>query len=241
MNNWFLNYSLPNDTNNEKVDEYIKLLENEKIVVNEDLNIQSKVEQLEINYNIKLKELEENCNKKNEIEQYFSKNSLEILQKELEIIKLLTKYALQTNQLNFDFFLSCLKFLHKLSEILRIRLGQKEIVHETKIYTPFNIPRCSYKFCNYKADCDYNYNIKNKNLCYQDHYVHRMVSADLSILIDYINQKHLEQNFIIHNKEILKTINTLSFVINHMESELKNKCMYLNESEYETCHFIKYK
>jgi hypothetical protein len=68
-----------------------------------------------------------------------------------------------------------------------------------------------------------------------------MVSADLTILIDYITQKYSDENTVIHNKEILKTINTLSFVINHMENELKAKCLYLNEGEYETCHFVKYK
>jgi hypothetical protein len=66
-----------------------------------------------------------------------------------------------------------------------------------------------------------------------------MVSADLAILIEYIEQKFKDQNFVIHNKEILKTINTLSFVINHMENELKAKCMYLDESEWESCHFVK--
>ena len=66
-----------------------------------------------------------------------------------------------------------------------------------------------------------------------------MVSADLSILIAYIEQKYQDQNFVIHNKEILKTINTLSFVINHMESELRAKCMYLDEKEWEVQHFVK--
>ncbi len=65
-----------------------------------------------------------------------------------------------------------------------------------------------------------------------------MVSADLKILINYIN---LKNNFILHNKEILKTINTLSFVIGHMELELRTKCLYIPESEWETCHIIKNK
>ena len=122
---------------------------------------------------------------------------------------------------------------------MRNRLGQKEIVMEKKLYTEENISRCSYKFCNFKDSCNYNYN-KSKNMCYQDHYVHNMVSADLKVVIDYIEQKYGDTKTISHNKEILKTINTLSFVINHMESELKAKCMYLSETEIESCHVIKF-
>ena len=58
--------------------------------------------------------------------------------------------------------------------VLRQRLGQKEIVHENKVFTPGNLPRCSYKFCNYKDTCAYNYNKSTKSQCYQDHFVHRM-------------------------------------------------------------------
>ena len=57
-----------------------------------------------------------------------------------------------------------------------------------------------------------------------------MVSADLITLEDYINFKFDDKNIIIPNKEILKTINTLS-LISHMQNELKSKCLYLNEDE----------
>jgi len=134
--------------------------------------------------------------------------------------------------------MNVLKFLFNLSEILRIRIGQKEIVHDFKIINS-SISRCSYKFCNYKDNCVYNYNINNKNLCYQDHYVHRMVSADLLILIHYITTKYIDKTHITHNKEILKSINTLYFVINHMENELKAKCLYIDKNDCEQYHFVK--
>jgi hypothetical protein len=136
--------------------------------------------------------------------------------------------------------MNALKLLYNLSESLRNRIGQKEISIEKKNYTDDNISRCSYKFCNFKDSCNYNYN-KSKNLCYQDHYVHNMVSADLKVLMDYIEQKYGSDQVVAHNKEILKTINTLAFVINHMESELKSKCMYLQENEIESYHFVKIK
>jgi len=214
----------------------------EKLKINNNKNevtIESKLNKIEEEYEKKLNELKIICTNQEIINQIKSKNSLEILQKEVEIIKLLTKYALQNNQLDYNFFLKSLKFLLQISEVLRIRLGQKEIVHENKICISDNLSRCSYKFCNFKENCTYNYNILNKSQCYQDHYVHRMVSADLSILIEYIEKKFYDKNFVIHNKEILKTINTLSFVINHMENELKLKCMYLDKSEWESCHFVK--
>jgi hypothetical protein len=220
------------------IDKYIDILKNSNLKSNEDV-IENKLNQIEMEYENNLIELNNICNDNNYLNELKNKNSLIILQKELKIIKLLTKYALQNNHLDYIFFYNSLKFLYELSEILRIRLNQKEIVHENKILTPNNLPRCSYKFCNFKDACTYNYNITSTNQCYQDHYVHRMVSADLLILIQYIEEKFKDPKFIIHNKEILKTINTLSFVINHMENELKTKCMYLNESEWETCHFVK--
>lgn len=238
MTDWYTNYGNTLKIDEENIKKYIDILI-VKSNTNDETEIQNKVNEIEINYVTKLKELEEHFENKEEINSYNDKNSLLILQKELEIIKILTKYSLQNNQLNYKFFLSCLEFLFKLSEILRIRLGQKEIIHDSKMYSTNNLLRCSYKFCSYKDTCVYNYNTKTKSLCYQDHYVHRMVSADLFILINYIKLKYTDQDFVIHNKEILKTINTLSFVINHMAEELRTKCIYLEESEYETCHFIK--
>jgi hypothetical protein len=45
----------------------------------------------------------------------------------------------------------------------------------------------------------------------------------------------------ITNIDTAKNFNTLSFVINHMENELKTKCMYLSENEIESFHFVKSK
>jgi hypothetical protein len=217
-------------------DKLTNLLKNQ----NNQTSVQVKVSQIESDYLEKLKEIEILCANDLQIELLKKDNSLKILQKELDIIKLLTKYSLQNNNLNYNFFINALNLLYTLSEQLRNRLGQKEIIMEKKSYSEENISRCSYKFCNFKDSCNYNYN-KSKNMCYQDHYVHNMVSADLKVVIDYIEQKYGETKIILHNKEILKTINTLSFVINHMESELKAKCMYLSINEVELCHIIKLK
>jgi hypothetical protein len=124
-------------------------------------------------------------------------NSLKILQKELDIIKLLTKYSLQNNQLDYDFIVNCLKLLLILSDTLKTRINQKDIVIDKKTYNNNNIARCSYKFCTFKDTCVYNYNNKSKVLCYQDHYVHNMVSHDVDSLINYIENNYKNNSIII--------------------------------------------
>lgn len=235
MNTWYNQYYVPPNNNYKSQfnDIVIKLTNRTK-------NIGSKVSDIEKDYDEKMLQLVVTCSDVKEIEKIKLENSLVILQKELDIIKLLTKYSLLNNNLEYDFFISCLNMLLELSETLRQRLKQKSIIHNIKD-DELNISRCSYKFCSYKENCTYNYNPKSKNLCYQDHFVHNMVSTDLKILIDYINENYEKNNIILHNKEILKTINTLSFVITHMEIELRTKCLYLPESEWESCHVTKNK
>ena len=236
---WYNEYNLESNIQiDQKIKDYINKLSNKT----EDKTIEIKIDEIEKNYQSKLIEIEELCKKTNEISNYKSKSSLVILQKELDIIRLITKYTLQNKNINYDFIMNCLNILLELSETLRTRLGQKNFNHEKmQVSVDNTISRCSYKFCCYQDNCSYNYNLKIKNLCYQDHYVHNMVSTDLKILIDYIKTNYEKNKILSHNKEILKTINTLSFVIDHMEKELKNKCMYLPESEWESCHVLKNK
>ena len=181
MTDWFNKYYNPKALMFINTDEYNKLINILKCQNDQSL-VQIKITQKENEYIDKLKEIEVLCDNEEEIKKFNNLNSLKILQKELEVIKLLTKYSLENNQLNYVFFTNSLKLLLNLSEILRIRIGQTEINIEKKIYVDDNISRCSYKFCNFKDACNYNYN-KSKNLCYQDHYVHNMVSGDLKILL----------------------------------------------------------
>jgi len=338
---WFNNYSLNiNLSNNNFINESIIKLKNKTNYK----NMEDKILQIEKDYFDKIDYIKNLYNNSNKIKILKTKNSLIILQKELEIIKILTKYTLQNKILDYNFFKLCLILLLDLSETLRLRLNQKNLLHEdiknkkniiddtkknklnkinniiidnidsistnnidsivstnnidlvstnnidlvstnnidsivstdnidsivstnnidlvstdnidsivstdNKIISDtiiidkmnaYSISRCSYKFCSYKDKCSYNYNTKSKNLCYQDHYVHNMVSADLKILLKYINENFNNSINILHTKEILKTINTLSFVISHMENELRIKCLCLPENEWESCHFIKYK
>uniref|UniRef100_A0A6C0EES4 Uncharacterized protein n=1 Tax=viral metagenome TaxID=1070528 RepID=A0A6C0EES4_9ZZZZ len=278
--NWYNEFN--NNLNLSKynnIDDYINKLKNQ----NNNKNIENKISLIEQDYFNKIDHIHDLYNNSNNIKILKTKNSLIILQKELEIIKILTKYTLQNKTLDYDFFKLCLTLLLDLSETLKKRLGQKDIIHDNikkknkyfednkinesnlndlnllntnkndddingnindDIIDDINnntIARCSYKFCSYKEKCSYNYNLKSKNLCYQDHYVHNMVSADLKILLKYIDDKYNNSKIILHTKEILKTINTLSFVISHMECELKSKCLYQPENEWESFHIVKNK
>ena len=89
-------------------------------------NLENKITKIESDYLDKLNKLELFCKNDEEINLIQNKNSLIIIQKELDIIKLLSKYTLQNKNLDYNFFTKCLYTLLNLSEVLRIRLGQKE-------------------------------------------------------------------------------------------------------------------
>ena len=223
--------------NKKDYDNLLNILNN----TNSKTSVETKVKEIESEYLLKLNEISNLCVQNDAIMKLTKENILKILQKELDIIKLLTKYSLQNNQLDYDFIVNCLKLLLVLSDTLKTRINQKDIVIDKKMYNNNNIARCSYKFCTFKDTCVYNYNNKSKVLCYQDHYVHNMVSYDLKILIEYTECKYGNTKIVSHNKEILKTINTLAYVINHMENELKAKCLYNVNDNVEQYHFVKYK
>ena len=63
-----------------------------------------------------------------------------------------------------------------------------------------------------------------------------MVYSDISALIKCLNKYYKDTD--ISNKEIIKCINTISFVIKHMYEELNNLCMYENKSEHEKFHVL---
>lgn len=199
-------------------------------------NIQVKIKEQENNYMEKIDYLKEIIQNKNILDLINDLTVLEILQKELELIKLISKFSLQNNNIDKKFLVDALGIILIISKFLQNKINQKDItnIKQTKV----GLVRCSYKFCNFKENCVYNYQKKN-NHCYQDHFVHNMVSHDINILIDYIEQSYENENIIKPNKEILKSLNTLSFVINHMEQELKAKCIYLDKSEWDKFHIYK--
>ena len=198
-------------------------------------NIKSKIENIETNYKTLINNIKEEYKNLNKLN-YKNKTALELLQKEKDIIKILLKYSLQNNLLEINFIKICLQFILYLSNILKNKLKQKDIIlaSDTK---KINLTRCSYKFCNFKDKCNFYYKAHSK--CFQDHFVHNMVCIDIEVLLTFINNNYNNIDTLIQtkaSKDILKSLNTLSFVINHMESELKLKCIYLEKSEWDNFH-----
>jgi len=120
------------------------------------------------------------------------------------------------NEINIEDFLMKLDWILETSKYLSDKV--KILITEHKILNKNIISRSSYKFCNFNFECEYNYNVKKHSGCYAQHYVHNLVYADIDSLKKYIifceNDKNIE--------EIKKTINTISFVVNHMYDELQN-------------------
>lgn len=187
------------------------------------------IEKIENNYYKKIEQIKNIENNKLELSNLLKLSSLELIKEEYYLVKLFSKYSLQQNNYEVNFLLKILNLLLAISEELRNRLKQSEIKH--KVRKDKLITRCSYKFCNFKSECNYHYFTKK---CNADHFVHNMVSADLKNLILFFKDK-TDKEFV-SNKEVIKSINTILFVISHMESELSDSCRYENKEKWEKYH-----
>lgn len=171
------------------------------------------------------------------IDKFSIYTSIEILKKQDLLSSYLSK-SIQNSDIKLNFLISILEWLIESSKELNSRIGLKLYMHNDNLIKPDKVIRSSYKFCNFKHNCSYNYDSKKKG-CYADHYVHNMVYADVSALLKCINLFHSDKD-VIHNKEIVKCINTISFVIRHMYEELHNLCMYCTDAnEHNNYHIVK--
>lgn len=226
--NWKNKY-FNNNILNLPEDSYLK-----NINISSPLNYYDILKQKEKNFDKNLVELNELVSKDFDQIYYESINSLDLLKKENEIIKILNKSTLKNNNTNDLFLKKTLNYLLKISQILQKRINQKDIVNKNSN----NIQRCSYKFCKFRENCIYNYK-KDNNICYQDHYVHNMVCMDIKELLKCFDN---QDKFIEKSTNISKSINTLNYVINHMEKELSSRCIYCeNNEEIEKEHISKTK
>jgi hypothetical protein len=161
----------------------------------------------------------------------YQQNSLELLKIEDELIFYLHKYCLKTHDINNTFIIKMLNLILNISTVLKKRVNLPDFNINDK--NKNELKRCSYKFCKFKENCNYNY-CKKKCICYQDHYVHHMVNFDINQIINYITQNLQSTNHL----EILKSIKTLAFVINHMKNELSIRCLYCKPNEIERNHIV---
>jgi len=170
---------------------------------------------------------------KNKFDKY---TSLEIL-KNQDLVSSYISKSIQNNIINKKFFIECISYLKDTSKILSEKINQSLFLHNYNFIKKDKIIRSSYKFCNYKHDCTYNYE-KGKKGCYADHYPHNMIYADCDALLECINLYYIDENEI-QNKELVRCINTISFVIRHMYEELNNLCLYSSRVDHDKFHFIK--
>ena len=92
-------------------------------------------------------------------------------------------------------------------------LSKKRLLKEIKFKQETNhIQRNSYQFCNLGFKC-----INKNTRCKKKHIVYNYVNCDLNELI-----KHLKFKKNVSQKEIFTSINTINYVLIHMQEELIN-------------------
>jgi hypothetical protein len=155
----------------------------------------------------------------------FSKlTDFEILEYQNLVIGVMRNTLRNKENYDTDEFIKNLTWLIDGSKYLSNKLSLITFHHKCSYKSSSDsIPRSSYQFCSFNYDCEFNYNTKKKLGCYAQHYVHNLVYADLCALKKYMLKYD-------NMEEIQKSINTISYVINHMFEELENanKFNYFN-------------
>jgi hypothetical protein len=232
-----LDWVISFDENND----YIKTLENKykiscKLSLNEIVNttIETKTSDI-FNFSVENEAINNKIKEILLITNYKSFNDLELLEKEALIIIYINRFLLKNKLKESDkqFFIDLFNWIKNISFYFTNKLNLNIIIHSKRFKDEYLINRCSYKFCNFKDNCEYNYDKKSKK-CNSDHYVHNMVYADCDSLINYLTKNNLETAD--HHNEMMKCINTLMFVINHMYNELKSKLFYSKNGNINELH-----
>jgi hypothetical protein len=136
-------------------------------------------------------------------------NDIKLLEYQSFVANKLKQYCLDFNDTEFK-MIKELNWLSETSNYLAKKYNQKILVHSRRRYE--NIPRNSYKFCNFGYTCKFS---TNKQKCRGQHFVFNLVKADVDEVLCYINDN---KDFNI--KEISTSLNTISFVFNHMYDEM---------------------
>lgn len=168
---------------------------------------------------------------------YTKQKSIDIIKSQDIVVNYLCK-KIQNNIINKKLLIEIINYLKKTSLHLQNKINQKMFKHNYSLIKKDKIIRSSYKFCNYKHNCTYNYDKNKKKGCYADHYPHDMIYADCDALLFCLDNFYKSENDF-YNKEIVKCINTISFVIRHMYEELNNLCLYSCTNEYDNFHCVK--
>lgn len=143
------------------------------------------------------------------------------------------------NKFDYNLHIPKFEWLIQTSKFLSDKLGLIITNHNNNNFDLHKgiIPRSSYKFCEYNYDCQFNYKDKY-NGCYAQHFVHNLVTADISAMIyylKYIYETKKEYNY----DELVKCITTIAYVIKHMYEELSN--LYFHYGNINNFHIEKSK
>jgi hypothetical protein len=137
--------------------------------------------------------------------------------------KFIKTHENKQNDTTIKLLIEQLIWMKTISQYLSDKIKLPIICHEKEIKEVTGnskyIPRSSYKFCGHSYECTYNYG-KRAVGCYSQHFVHNLISTDLKLLLLHININ--KPNDTINFIEIKKSINTMSYVINHMYEELRH-------------------
>ena len=202
-------------------DDIINIPINNKIEEKEDNSIEEKKDVFDIESII------ENLDTKKKLGK-LSSNIL--LKKELDISISLNKYYFQLSENIKNNILILLKQILLINNILKDRIKMETIKVNYSIITQTYLPRSSYKFCNFKDACNYNYSNNKHKGCYAHHYIHNLLEFDLNISIYYITNFVNDTN-INNNKDITKSFTTINFVIKHMYDEINNILLYSKNTD----------
>lgn len=162
------------------------------------------------------------------------KDSLLLLKELFTKSNFINKYYFQFSKNIEENIIKILNYLLQITTILKNRLNLNTIHLNYTLINVNSIPRSSYKFCSFKDNCKYNYDNNNKG-CYAHHYVYNLLEYDLNSLLYYINTYTSSNNFC-NNKEIIKSLSTINYVIKHMYEELNNICIYTKLTNIESVH-----
>jgi len=137
------------------------------------------------------------------------------------------KQCLDKNEeIDYDLHLPRIHWIGEVSKYFSNKYNLKFSFHKVKMTIDSkSIPRSSYKFCEYSNECTYNYDPESKDKCHSQHFVHNILYADILSLYQYLLIGKTT-NIMLDINEILKSINTISFVINHMYEEIYLLSMY---------------
>lgn len=164
-------------------------------------------------------------------------NALDIIQMQIIVIDVVTKYFKISKLDNIDFYVQNLTWIYTSSLYLTNLIRQP--VHKNKTNV---LMRSSYKFCNKMTDCVSQYgflfNKKCRN-CINDHYVHNKIISDIDNLLNYLKNNCKHDNLLLLEQDMRKGIETLSYVLNHMEQELSSFTVYFGKNSQKSKYTIK--